>query len=91
MPARRRKPAPPPDIIERLVEAAVGTCTCGAKRPEPFWHHPTCRYKLLAEAAFEIERLRKVVAEVEAKPVTGKRAPDRRQASLMLPVKGNKK
>lgn len=91
MPIRRRaKAARLPDILERIVESAVGACKCGTKEAELSWHHPTCLWRVLSEAAFEIERLRKALAEAEAKPVPRKKASDRRQASLMLPVKGGK-
>jgi hypothetical protein len=91
MPIRRRKPASGHDILLRIVESAEGACACGTKEAELSWHHPTCLWRVLSEAAFEIERLRTQLEAVEAKPApVRKKAPDRRQTSLMLPVKGGK-
>lgn len=103
MSIRRRKSESRPDILARIVECAEGACACGTKQAELSWHHPNCLWRVLSEAAFEIERLRKIIHEAaalgasierdlsEAKPVTGrKKSADRRQTNLMLPVKGGK-
>lgn len=92
MPARKPKAPPRPDILLRIVDAAAGTCACGTLEAELTWHHPTCLWRVLSEAAFEIEALRKQIEAPEAKPTPGrKKAADRRQGSLMLPVKGGRK
>jgi hypothetical protein len=92
MPPRRQKPEFQADILLRIVASAQGVCACGTLESELSWHHPNCLWRVRSEAAFEIERLRTALAEAEAAPVTTRRkkALDRRQASLMLPVKGGK-
>jgi hypothetical protein len=90
MPARRRKSDSRPDILLRIVDCAEGACACGTKETELSWHHPGCLWRVLSEAAFEIERLRNELAAAEAKPAPKKPA-DRRQTNLILPVAGSGK
>lgn len=41
-------------LIQKLMLAQIGSCTCLTKTPEVSWHDATCRYRVLAEAADEL-------------------------------------
>ena len=44
-------------LIDRLLEAGVGGCSCDTKPPELRYHSPICHFRLHEEARAEIERL----------------------------------
>lgn len=44
-------------LIDRLLEAGVGGCSCDTKTHELQYHNPTCHFRLHEEARAEIERL----------------------------------
>lgn len=48
-------------LIERLNLASIGACTCLVKTPVPRYHDARCRYRILQEAANQIERLRETL------------------------------
>jgi hypothetical protein len=44
-------------LLDRLLEASVGGCSCLTKTPELQYHSPTCHFRLHEESSREIKRL----------------------------------
>jgi hypothetical protein len=45
-------------VFNRLLIGQIGSCGCMVKTPEHKYHHPLCHFRLLDEAAWEIQRLK---------------------------------
>lgn len=45
------------DLIYRLQDASLASCTCGANTPVIQYHRELCHYRLMEEAREEIVRL----------------------------------
>ncbi len=54
----------PVELVDRLFLGTVASCTCLTKTPEVSAHDRGCRFRLLMEAAWVIQRF--MVAEVSS-------------------------
>ncbi len=54
----------PAEMVDRLFLGAVASCSCLTKSPDVLAHDRSCRYRLLMEAAWVIQRF--MVAEVSS-------------------------
>ena len=43
-------------LVDRLIQASAGACSCIATSPEPRWHDPLCHFRLLSESIEAIAR-----------------------------------
>lgn len=46
------------DIVSRLLDAAISSCSCATKTPAVEYHKPDCRYRVIQDAITEINNLR---------------------------------
>lgn len=50
-------------LIVRIQEAMIGSCTCLTKTPNPDYHPPNCRYRVLHEAEVELQGVLPILPE----------------------------
>lgn len=36
-------------LVDRLIQASIGGCSCQTKSPELRWHDPLCHFRLFSE------------------------------------------
>jgi hypothetical protein len=70
------------DLDRRLLRGQIGGCTCDTMTPELGAHDPQCKYRLCADAAATIARLRADLAAVTAERDRAREALERIAAPI---------
>jgi hypothetical protein len=55
-------------LVDRLIQASVGGCSCHTKSPELKWHDPLCHFRLFSECIEVIARMDYEMGTPEAYP-----------------------
>lgn len=49
------------NLLDRIEQASVASCTCGVKAPNVLFHETDCRYRVLQEAWSVINNVKDAV------------------------------